>query len=54
MGEKFAEHEGMIRFGVIAGKSHIFIHVEGDHILKAVHEYYLRHGTGLKRVLDSR
>jgi hypothetical protein len=45
MGEKFAEHEGVIRFGVIAGKSHILIHVEGDHILKAVHRY-LRHGTG--------
>lgn len=53
MGEKFAEHEGMIRFGVIAGKSHIFIHVEGDHILEAVHRY-LRHGTVLKRVLISR
>lgn len=36
MGEKLAKHEGMIRFGVITGKPHIFIHVEGNHILKAI------------------
>lgn len=34
MREEFAEHEGVIGFGVIARESYIFVHIEGYNILE--------------------
>ena len=35
MREEFAEHECVVGFGVVFGKSDVFVHVECDDVLEA-------------------
>jgi hypothetical protein len=34
VGEEVLPHERMIRFGVVTGNADVFVHVEGDNVLK--------------------
>jgi len=36
MREEFAEHEGMVRFWMVARKPNIFVHVECDDVLEPI------------------